>query len=63
MRKVVEPKIEFAYEEKPDNEQRVQLVYNRILEIAKKNILTGNLIKLTNLVTISAKARIINDHH
>lgn len=63
MRKVIEPTIVFIYEEKSDNEQRVQMVYNRILEIAKKNILTGNLIKLTNRVSVSAKARILNDHH
>ncbi len=63
MRKVKPIKIEFEYEETPENEQMVQAMYNKLLLIAKSNILTGNLIKLKQKTTISARARIINDRH
>lgn len=57
------PTIYFFYEDHPDNKRQVQVMYNRVLEIARKNILSGNLVKLTNKVTVSAKAFIINDKH
>lgn len=64
MKTVKTPSIRFTYDDLPNNEQQVQFMYNRILAIAKQNILTGRLIKLTEQVTISVKARIIvNNNH
>lgn len=63
MKTVKTPSIRFTYDDLPNNEQQVQFMYNRILAIAKQNILTGTLIKLTEKITISAKARIVNNSH
>lgn len=45
MRKVLPIKIEYEYEESKDNEEIVQRVYNRIFEMAKKNVLEGQKLK------------------
>lgn len=63
MRNVVKPKLTFVYEEAPENEKLVQAMYGNLLAIAKRNILTGNLVKMKMQATISAKARIVNDRY
>lgn len=39
MRKAAVPKIEFEYEDSKDNEEVVQKMYNRIFDLAKRNVL------------------------
>jgi hypothetical protein len=63
MRKVMPIKMEFTYDDLPENEREVERVYNRLLAMAKQNILSGNLIKIKVQVTVSAKAFIVNDRH
>lgn len=38
MKRVIPPTIEFHYVDAPDSAKRLQLAYNRILEIARRNL-------------------------
>lgn len=39
MRRVIKPKINFAYLNRPESQKRLQMAYRRIFVIAKQNLL------------------------
>lgn len=45
MRKVLPIRIEFEYDESKDNEEIIQRIYNKIFEMAKKNVLDRQKLK------------------